>query len=200
MPERETVRGEVTLERGRTQAALPGHRHRFAVQLEDLAQPPRVEREHRLVRPAQRRHAADDAGAAAEGHERERALRAELEQRAQLLVRARQHHRVGRSQRLAGAQRDQIDIASAGGVRDPLAVVAAHVALAHDVGQAPAHARAQARGLQAHVRQRDRRARPPQCAEALAEIGQGVRRQHTRVRGVPPPPPAHRRRGGAVSH
>ena len=68
------LRGQLALERGRAHPALHADGQRLAVEREQLAHAPHVERHHAAVLAAQRRHAADHARAAAEGHDRHDAL------------------------------------------------------------------------------------------------------------------------------
>ena len=108
---------------------------RLVVELEHVGHAAHVERDHAAVLAAQRRDAADDARAATERHDRERAARAQLEQRLQLLVPGGIDDCVGRALGLARAQAHEVGIALARGVQHALRVSVADVLGADDRAQ-----------------------------------------------------------------
>jgi len=136
-------------------------------------------------------HAAHHAGAAAEGHNRERFARAVLEQRAHLLVAGRRHDRVGSPLGLARAQAHEVGVAAPGGAGDPLVVVCPHVARTDDARQAVQRRGGQGARGQVHAIQSNGRARPSEAAQGVGQEAQRAVGKRARVSGVPPPPPAH---------
>jgi len=145
--------------------------------------------------------AADDAGAAAERHDRERALGAEREQRGELLVAPRMDDSVRSAVGHPRAQSHEIRITLAGGVEHAFAVVHAHALGAHDRGERRGRRAGEPRGLDLHLLELDVLARALGDADVLLQEGARVGGQRP-GRGVrPPPPPAHLgRRRGAFRH
>ena len=191
MAQRQPSRRQVTLERERPRASPHRHRERLAVEVHDVAHTPHVQRDHARVRSAQRRHPSHDAGAAAEGDDRQRLARTVLEQRPHLLVAFGQHHGVGRRLGRAAAQTHEIGIAAPGRVGDAFGVVCAHVAVAHDAHQPLERGGAERAGGQAHGVQRDGRAGTPEPAQGGCEMAHGPRRKLAGMTGITPAPPAH---------
>jgi hypothetical protein len=158
----------------------------------DRAHPPHVEREHPVVRAAQRGHTADHAGAASERHDRERRAFAQLQQRAHLLVPAGAHDRTGRPRGLARAHAHEVGVALAGRVHDAFGVVLAHALRSDDRAHAPEQRLADARCRQPYALERHRRARARGDAHRVGEVAQLPSAQRGRMSGVAPAPPAHR--------
>ncbi len=133
--DRQAVRREQLLGVGRLQAGLQGCRHRLGVDRDEPHQAAQVERHHSDEAPAQRRHPAHHARAAAERHGGDPVRSARAQHGDDLVVVSRQQHRVRRGFEYASTQSQQVGGALAGGVPQSAGAIGAHVVGADDDSQ-----------------------------------------------------------------
>jgi hypothetical protein len=101
----------------------------------DLTQGAEVEADQAGVVAAQRLDPADDAGAAAEGHDRDALRCADLQYPAQRLRVGGHHHPVRSGLQRPVSQPRQVDVAAPGCVAEPILIGAEDVLLADGVDQ-----------------------------------------------------------------
>ena len=189
--ERQTVRGQLRLRLGPEQPGLERGGQRRAVDVSDPVEAAQVQRDGGREAVSERLHPADDARAAAEGHERHLLLRAGGQHGAQRVGRGWAGHRVGGARGVARAHAHEVGITAADRVAHPRCAVEAQPVAKHG-DQALARSPRQRRLRQAHLLQPHALiAVRGSHSELIPEQVRGGRGQLDRVTVLAPAPPAH---------
>ncbi len=162
VPERQAVRLEGPLDVGAAQPRLEGRETGILIDVEQLIHPSQVDGDHageRALPAAGGPHAAHDARATTEGHDRDALGAAHLEEPLHLPRVSRLDDGVGRLRPVATPQPPQVGVALAPCMLDPPPVIGVHEGVADDVTQRGQLRVAEGDRGQQDLLERDRRRR-----------------------------------------
>jgi hypothetical protein len=191
VPQGEPPRAQQLLGGGCEGPRPEGRGERRGVDGDQPVQPAQVERHDPGEAGAARGEAADDRGAATEGHHRDPVPGADPQHGEDLGVVGRQDDDIRRVARVAGPQPDQVGGGPAAGVPDPALVVVAHLVGTDGGDERGARRRRQLGRWEPDVGQRDGLPYARRHAERLLQQRHHPGRELLRPRRVAPAVPEH---------